>query len=116
MGIILLDDFQHIYADSSFEKELQKCLSGYPNVEHFYDWFLASLNILDDPDVCMKYPKFEHIESNIYSMRYKGKKNIRILFCKSKGLIKILSCAFEEKNSSDYDLAKKVVRQRKKQY
>lgn len=116
MGIILLDGFNHIYVDSSFNKELQKCLMGYSNIDHFTKWYMASLQILDDPDIGLEYPRFEHIENNIYSMRYKGKKNIRILFCKSKGLIKILSCAFEEKSKSDYELSKRIVRQRKKQY
>lgn len=116
MGIIPIEEYTYILADTSFFKELKKCLTGYPNVKEFNDWFLFSLNILDDPENRLEYPRFEHIEKNIYSMRYKGKKNIRILFCKSKGFIKILSCAFEENNSSDYEMAKKVVRKRKKQY
>ena len=116
MGITPLEEYTHIFVDNSFPKELEKCLSGYSNIKGFNEWFLFSLNILDDPESKLEYPRFEPIEKGIYSMRYKGKKNIRILFCKSKGFIKILSCAFEENDKSDYELAKKRVRKRKKQY
>lgn len=119
MSIIHLEEYLHIYVDKSFQKELLKCLSGFPNTKHFNEWFAFSLSILDDPErnFLLEFPKrFEQIEENIYSMRYKGKKNIRILFCKSQGLIQILSCAFIERNKSDYDLAKTKVRDRKKYY
>ena len=114
MGITPLQEFAHIFVDNSFPKELEKCLSGYSNRQEFNDWFLFSLNILNDPESRLEYPRFEPIEKGIYSMRYRGKKNIRILFCKSNGFVKILSCAFEENNKSDYELAKKRVRNYRK--
>lgn len=112
MGIIKDRELQNIYYHTSFNKEVSKLLKGYSNRHDFLEWFSSRLILLDDPeyDELDNYKSFERLTDTpqpLYSLTYRHKeKNIRILYCKNDDRkVYLLSCAFDEKNKSDYQLA-----------
>lgn len=119
MDIIKLPKFNTIFIHEDADKELKKITKGWGDKAKFQKWLFDRLAQLDDCNfVYSDYPRyFEPIEE-FYAITYRhSKKNIRILYYVDNGIKKILFCSFDEKNTkADYSNAKKVARQRLKQY
>lgn len=116
-----LEEYDRVYIFNKFYNELLKILKGYSKAKHFSRWLDENIALLDKYDILeltREKPKmFEHIEDDIYCIRYRHKeKNIRILFqiTTINDSVSILLKAFDEKKTdADYDKAKKVARKRK---
>jgi hypothetical protein len=116
-----------IYYHQKFEKELQNILeeSGYK--EKFIPLFYQRLKYLEETQerCIIKSDWFEVLKGSneLYSMKFKGMKNIRIIFMftmrESLNLV-ILLCGFEEKNAASnsktgYKRAIKIAGQRREE-
>ena len=116
-----LEEYDRVYFFNKFYDDLPKILKGYSKVKHFNKWLDESIALLDKNDILEltreKFNTFEHIEDDIYCIRYRHKvKNIRILFqiTTINDSVSILLKAFDEKKTkADYDKAKRVARKRK---
>lgn len=119
MDIIKMPGFEHIYCVSVYEKELEKQFAKSKVQFHKYvDELYSCLRFLDE---VLDPPQTDPFERIVYKgipfYRIKSKstaKNIRTLYFWYDSDRILLLTAFQEKNSSDYDNAKRVAFQRYK--
>ncbi|MCL0063344.1 hypothetical protein M1N11_04185 [Peptococcaceae bacterium] len=117
---------QHIYAYNKFNEELKEIIENSGYKREFIRKYRKCLKFLEKlKENCIKQKSFERLSSyeNIYSMRFMGEKNIRILFTfieENKKKFAVLLCAFQEKDNKNkskysYNNAVKVAQKRIKE-
>lgn len=94
-------NMKNIQINSTCQDELKDILVGSGLENKFSSQFRQRLRHLEDTgrNCVLKKDWFESLKDadNIYSMKFKLPKNIRILFTFNGNKISILLCAFEEK-------------------
>lgn len=118
MKLIKLKDYNSIYSvedfmpeyKSLFGKSMEECRSCLKKLA-------VNLKILDQEGLkkALTYQQFEKLENeDLYSIRYVGQLNPRVVFAHvEKGKV-ILLASFKEKNKSDYSRAINKAKQRLK--
>lgn len=120
LGIIKYKEFDSIYATTQFYKELDDVLKGFGQRKHFENWLYFKLKMLDmdcKTAIASEPKTFRQIKGhdNLFEIRYRKQKNIRILFS-IEDFGKIVLHPFEEKDKNDFKPAIKVAKERKKEY
>lgn len=119
MEIVKLTGYTNIYAVDPFQEEYRS-LFGKSRTEyiHCLKKLETNLRILDQAGLqqALTYIQFEKLENeDLYSIRYVGKSNPRVIFASVvKGRIILLS-AFKEKRDSDYQNAIRKAKERRKE-
>ena len=113
-----LKNYKTIFIHENVSKEIVKATKGWGDAKDFEKWLYDRFAQLDYCNsVHLNYPRlFEPIEE-LFAITYRHRaKNIRILYSLENDTVKILLCAFDEKNTkADYTKAKNTARQRLKQ-
>lgn len=110
----------YIYTYSSFNQELAELISKSGYIKEFKLKYHKSLRFLENlKKNCMMQPNlFEKLSDaeDLYAIRLKGQKNIRILFSfeeMNNREIAVLYCCFQEKSKKDYQNAIGVAKSRR---